>query len=105
MNITIESLDDIGRDVMLDDLPFDKLNDNQIVDLFNCLPHSLKGQIVSWGWNDSVVRDDLFVLILKKMFYVTPEEWYSKSIKESKNYFDNNKTVNFDEYIKYLKKI
>lgn len=34
-----------------------------IIEVLNVLPSSLAYEAKSWGWNDTVVRDDLYVLM------------------------------------------
>jgi len=91
MKFTKEQYDEMGP-LYLDDLPFDNKNKAKMLELFNNLPSDLQGLAVSWGMNDTVFREDVFVLLLETQFGCTPKEYYDHHYQdlEQQGCFDNN---------------
>lgn len=52
-----------------------------IIEVLNVLPSSLAYAAKSWGWNDTVVRDDLYVL-MNDMMVKKPETMVTITVEE-----------------------
>lgn len=52
-----------------------------IIEVLNVLPSSLAYEAKSWGWNDTVVRDDLYVL-MNDMMVKKPETMVTITVEE-----------------------
>jgi hypothetical protein len=91
MKFTKEQYDEMGK-LYLDDLPFDDSDTDLMLELFNNLPDDLQGTAVSWGFNDTVFREDLFEYLLETQFGWTPKEYYDHHYRdfEEQGCFDDN---------------
>jgi len=68
INIELERKDfDAMHDVILDalDYPDDKLTDDVIQSYWDKLPSHIKSIAISWGCNDTVFRDAMYVWLQK----------------------------------------
>jgi len=61
----------------LDDLEINQ-DSEKMFELFNELPDNIQGIAVQWGFNDTVFRDEAFVILVKKLFNKTVEEYYNR---------------------------
>ena len=93
MKLSREQFDEIGRFYM-DDFPIDSSNQDFMFELFNHLPSHIQSEAISWGFNDTVFRDNVFEFLCKNQFGMSCKEYYDSEI--AKNYFDNNVLVNID---------
>lgn len=61
-------------------LPFNDEDIKLKLDILNNLPESIQNDIDTWGPDDSVVRDDIFLFLLENQFKMTPKQYYESEI-------------------------
>lgn len=79
------------KDFYLPDMDFGNLNEDQMLEIFNALPSKIQGLAVTWGFNDTGFRDQVFTWILENQFGLTPKEYYSKGMFENQYVFNFSK--------------
>lgn len=99
MKFTREQFDEIAP-FHMDDLPFNTQDQDKMFEVFNLLPDDIKADAVSWGLNDTVVRENIFKLCCEKLGFKNTNEYYKSDI--FRNYCDNGKDISLDELIKLL---
>jgi hypothetical protein len=92
MKLTREQFDEIGK-FYLDDFPVSS-NQDIMFELFNNLPSHIQGEAISWGFNDTVFRDNVFEFLCKNQLGITCKEYYKSKI--AKDYFDNGVLIELD---------
>lgn len=60
------------------DLPFEQLCPEDTARLIELMPGHLKGLLDQWGWGDTVLRDSLFEWVLRKVWDIAPDQFYTK---------------------------
>jgi len=96
MKINREQYDEICEDdgnFYIDDFPISS-NQDIMFELFTNLPSHEKSLAIEWGFNDTVFRDNVFVILCKSQLGMTCKEYYSS--KEFKNYMDNGELIELD---------
>jgi hypothetical protein len=83
-----------GKDdyIHLDDLPFENLG----LDFFNGLPQHIQSDILQWGYNDTVVKENLFEFIVEIQFGMTIKQYYESSL--FKKFMKDRKPIPFNYY-------
>lgn len=84
-------------DFYLPDMNFGDLTSDQMLEIFNALPSHLQGMAVSWGFNDTCFRDDVFVWIVENQFGITTEEYYANNMWKNDYIFDFKKLHQSEE--------
>ena len=87
MIFTQEQFDKIldgDKGIYMDDLPFE----TQGLEFFNALPEHIQGSAVQWGFNDTCVRENIFVFLIENQFGLTVDEYYKSGILEK--YYDTH---------------
>jgi hypothetical protein len=68
-------LEEDGGKFTLDYLPFDDSDNHKMYLLFNALPQHIQGDVVSWGFSDTVVREKISEYIIEKEFGLTFDQY------------------------------
>lgn len=92
MKLTREQFDEIGK-FYLDDFPVSS-NQDIMFEIFNCLPSCIQSDAISWGFNDTVFRDNVFEFLCKNQLGMTCDEYYKSKI--ARDYFDNGELIELD---------
>ena len=99
MKFTREQFDEIAP-FHMDDLPFDTSDQNKMFEIFNLLPDEIKGQAVSWGLNDTVVRESIFEFVCENLGFSSVDQYYNSDV--FLDYHEKGKTLSLDELINLL---
>lgn len=84
--------------LVLDDFPIKNISEELQALIVNSLPRHMYGEILSWGFSDTVVRESIFELLLKRLGY-SAKDYYNSEL--SKNYFEKGIELN-EEQIKLI---
>jgi len=96
MKINREQYNEIcedGGNFYIDSFPISS-NQDIMFDLFTHLPSHEKALAIEWGFNDTVFRDNVFVILCESQLNMTTKEYYNSEI--CKRYFDNGELIELD---------
>jgi hypothetical protein len=81
MIFTREQFNQLGP-FYIDDFPIDSKDQDLMYKVFNKLPETLQGEVLSHGFNDTVVRENIFEHMCKIVYNMTGEEFYDSLYSE-----------------------
>jgi hypothetical protein len=76
MKFTREQFDNLGP-FYLDEFPIDDKDQDHMFKVFNSLPEELQGEVLSHGFNDTVVRENIMGHLCDKIYQMSVEDYYA----------------------------
>lgn len=96
MIFTAEQYKSLGG-FYLDDFPLD-IDDELGLKILNSLSTHIQGDIISWGFSDSVIRESIFNQLCKRL-WISIDKYYESEIYRN---FRNSKTLLNEDQIKII---
>lgn len=84
MKLTREQFNELGY-FYIDDLNINDDDQNFMFDIFNLLPDELKGEVLQWGFSESLTREHIFEYLINKIYGFSISEYYKQEIYKTKN--------------------
>jgi hypothetical protein len=81
MKFTREQFNELGP-FYVDDFPIDDKDQAYMHKVFNSLPQWLQGEVISNGFNDTVVRENIMEHLCDKIYNMTIEKFYDSMYYE-----------------------
>jgi methylaspartate ammonia-lyase len=75
MQFTRQQFNELGP-FYVDDFPIDDKDQDFMFKVFNKLPQDLQGEVISHGFNDTVVRENILEYLCEKVYNMSIEQYY-----------------------------
>jgi len=83
-------LQEDGGKFHLDELPFNEMSEDKMYLLFNALPQHIQGEVVCWGFGDTVVSEKIAEFLLDNQLGLSFDEYYNQYNELNENKTDIN---------------